>query len=119
MKDLRVSLTRTILLSIIFVLMLSFSLYSVADQLVPVADSDSLALFELLTVAVGGERAAQFLSVLGLVCYLGTHIIAWLPPHLITLLPAWLIRLLEYLAGNYRGTKNETNSTINGGHSVN
>ena len=81
-----------------------------AAELVTPGVSDSLSLFEILSSLVGGDKAAQWLSLIGLVCYLFTHIIAWLPPEWVAKLPTWLIKFIEYLAGNYRGTKNENNS---------
>ena len=75
-------------------------------------NNDSASLFELLSVLVGGDKAAQWLSLIGLVCYLFTHVIAWLPPEWVAKLPTWLIKFIEYLAGNYRGTKNELVNTV-------
>ncbi len=82
-----------------------------ADLIVTSAD-DPLSLFDLLSALVGGDKAAQWLSLIGLVCYLFTHIIAWLPPEWVAKLPTWLIKFIAYLAGNYRGTKNELVNTV-------
>ncbi len=71
-----------------------------------VLPADSLPLFELLAVLLGSEQAAQWLAVLGLLCYLLTHIIAWLPAQWVAKLPRWLITLINMGAANYRGTKN-------------
>lgn len=91
--------------------LLASTLASAAD-LAGTVTNDSVSLFELLSSLVGGDKAAQWLSVIGLVCYVFTHIIAWLPPEWVAKLPAWLIKFIEYLAGNYRGTKNEVVNTV-------
>lgn len=83
-----------------------------AADLIPATASDSVPLFEILSALVGGEQAAQWLGVVGLVCYLITHIVAWLPPRWVAKLPVLLIKFIEYLAGNYRGTKNELDNTV-------
>jgi len=83
-----------------------------AADLIPVTSSDSVPLFEILSALVGGDKAAQWLGIVGLVCYLITHIVAWLPPRWVVKLPVWVIKFIEYLAGNYRGTKNELDSTV-------
>lgn len=75
-------------------------------------NNDSASLFELLSVLVGGEAAAQWLGMLGLACYLFTHLIAWLPATWVAKLPNWLIKLINLGAANYRGTKNEVDSTV-------
>jgi len=106
-----ISLKRVTALCFVFVLMLSFSFYSIAEPLTPATANEPVAIFDLLAGLLGGDRAAQWLSVVGLVCYLLTHASALLPEKWVTRLPVWLISFIEYLAGNYKGAKNETNRT--------
>lgn len=84
-----------------------------ASSLAAFATSDSDPFLEILSALVGSEKAGQWLGIIGLVCYVFTHIVAWLPPSWLVKLPTWLIKCIEYLAGNYRGTKNERDSTTN------
>jgi len=83
-----------------------------ADMLAATQGEPSPAL-ELLSTLLGGERAAQWLTGVGFVCYLLTHIRAWLPVTWVDKLPTWLIQIIETISGNYKGTKNEVDSTIN------
>jgi len=105
------SLKRITGLCFIVILMLLFSLVSIAAPLLPATATEPVAIFDLLAALVGSERAAQWLSMIGLVCYLLTHASALLPEKWITKLPRWVLRFIEYLAGNYKGAKNETNRT--------
>jgi len=82
-----------------------------ASELVAANTEQPLALLDLLAVFLGSEKAAQWLSVLGLVGFIFTQLRAWLPAHWLAKLPRWLVNLLEVLAGNYRRAKNETIST--------
>ncbi|GJB12939.1 hypothetical protein KAM448_29470 [Aeromonas caviae] len=63
-------------------------------------------LFGLLAVFVGGEAAAKWVAIIGLVAWVLTQVMAWVPPQWVARLPAWAIRLLKVLAGNYRRSAN-------------
>lgn len=105
--------TLFVLMASIMVALVSVTGSVLAADLVAVVPDDSTALFELLTVLVGGEQAAQWLTAIGFVCYLLTQLLPWIPVAWLAKLPTWLIRFIGYLAGNYRGTKNECDRTIN------
>lgn len=77
--------------------------HAVDTAAMPPPDVDLLGL---LAVFVGGEVAAKWVAIIGLVCWVLTQIMAWLPPEWVARLPAWAIRLLKVLAGNYRRSAN-------------
>lgn len=73
--------------------------------------SESTFLFDILSVLVGSERAAQWVAVIGLVAWVLTQLMAWLSPSVVSKLPRWVVALLNVLAGNYRKAKNEDPNT--------
>lgn len=92
-----------------------FSLFpsiAYASEAVSEVVDNSVPLFEILSLLVGGEKAAQWLGMIGFVAYLLTQSIPWIPATWLDKLPNWLLTGLHYIAGNYRGTKNELSSTV-------
>lgn len=85
-----------------------------ASELAIAGSDQSVALLDLLAVFLGSEKAAQWLTVLGLVGYVFTQLRAWLPAHWLAKLPRWLVSLMEILAGNYRRASNETTHQSSG-----
>lgn len=81
-----------------------------AEEVVPVVATEPSSLFDLLSLLIGGDKAVQWLGMIGLVCYLFTHIIAWLPQEWVAKLPSWLVKLINLGSANYRGTKNASDS---------
>ena len=67
-----------------------------------------VSLIELLSVFLGNEQAAQWITVLGFIGYLFTQLRAWVPVTWLAKLPRWVVKLMEVLAGNYRKAGNET-----------
>lgn len=103
--------TLCVLMVMAFIAFVSAVVPAFAADLSPLPPTDSLALFEFLSVLAGSEQAAQWLTAIGFVCYLLTQILPWLPVAWLAKLPTWLMRFISYLAGNYRGTKNENTGT--------
>ncbi|WP_321150244.1 hypothetical protein [Aeromonas jandaei] len=85
------------------VLALSVPAHATDAAAMPPPDFD---LFGLLAVFVGGEAAAKWVAIIGLVAWVLTQVMAWVPPQWVARLPAWAIRLLKVLAGNYRRSAN-------------
>ncbi len=101
------------LLMLVFIAMAAFISFAGPVFAADLANvpTEPMPLFELLSVVVGSEQAAQWLTAIGFVCYLLTQLLPWVPVAWLAKLPTWLIRFIGYLAGNYRGTKNETDRT--------
>jgi len=103
-------------LVVFIVLMLALFAFSLfppvahASEMAAGATDNSVPLFEMLALLVGGEKAAQWLGAIGFVAYLLTQLIPWIPASWLDKLPSWVLKLLHYIAGNYRGTKNELSS---------
>lgn len=85
--------------------LLLFSVPALATSLPqPAADP---SLFELLSLLVGGEAAAKWVTLIGFGAWVLTQIMAWLPPEWVAKCPTLVIRLLKVLSGNYRKAANE------------
>jgi hypothetical protein len=56
---------------------------------------------------VGGDSAAQWITLIGFAAWIITQLIAWVPAEWVAKLPTWLIKVLKVLAGNYRKAANE------------
>jgi len=78
-----------------------------AMTLSPDTAPETVALFDLLAVVVGGEAAAKWITIVGFAAWILTQLMAWLSPAWVAKLPAWLIALLKVMAGNYRKAANE------------
>lgn len=70
------------------------------------SELDSVSMFELLAMFLGGEAAAKWVAILGLLAWILTQFMAWLPPEWVAKLPSWLIKLVNIIAGNYRRASN-------------
>ncbi len=68
------------------------------------ATSDTL--FDVLALLVGGEAAAKWFAILGLVAWVLTQLMAWLPTQWVAKCPSWLIKIIQLIAGNYRKSAN-------------
>ncbi len=84
---------------------------SVASATTPDApatlSTDLVPWFEMLASLVGGEKAAQWFGLIGIVCYVLNHVRAWVPARYIAKLPRFLVWFIEVFNANYGGAKNE------------
>jgi len=68
---------------------------------------NALPLTELLGLFLSPEAALKWGSLLVTFCYLLTQILPWIPPQYLAKLPPVVSEIIQRIAGNYKGTKNE------------
>jgi len=68
---------------------------------------NTLPLTELLGLFLSPETALKWGSLLVTFCYLLTQVLPWIPPQYLAKLPPFVSEIIQRIAGNYKGTKNE------------
>jgi hypothetical protein len=89
------------------VMCFAFTFPAMAMELTPAVDPQNVPVFDLLAALVGGDSAAQWITLIGFAAWIITQLIAWVPAEWVAKLPTWLIKVLKVLAGNYRKAANE------------